>query len=105
MAESSLEWLKRGKKRTTVTAEVTAWDSRCGRYRVEVHKSFYERVGKRKRRRESWYALVKIDNTCEIVGLVSRKPANRKAAEARCQDHADVTDGGGKGTRKHVKQS
>jgi hypothetical protein len=88
-----LEWLTRAKKRTTPTSEVSAWDSRCGRYRVEVHRSTLacERGGtkKRKKRKETWYGLVSIgDGKFEPVDSRNRQYTARSTAEAACEKHA-----------------
>jgi len=90
---SVLNWL-RGKRRTTATANVLAYDSRCGRYRVEVHTSMLEcERGKRGARRKRWYPLVKINDRFEFV-LPHVRPwkSTRAAAERSCNNHAKKTE-------------
>jgi len=60
-----LEWLKRAKKHTTLTGEVSSWDSRCGKYRVEEHKSRYEK-NKRKGAKRTYYAQVRVGDRWDV---------------------------------------
>ena len=89
-----LEWLKRAKKRTTATAEVFAYDSVCKRYRVEVHKSVLacERGGrgKRKKRKETWYALACVGPArFDPVDSRQRRYASRLSAANACARHGN----------------
>jgi len=88
-----LEWLKRAKKRSTAASEVSAYDSRCGRYRVEVHVSTLEcDRGKRGKRKQRWYALVKDGDgwtlTASARDVRTHSLKTRAAAERECDRHA-----------------
>jgi hypothetical protein len=89
----TLEWLQRAKNRTTSTSEVSAWDSRCGQYRVEVHRSTLKceqrAKGKRKKRKEKWYPLVKEGERFEFIRPhTDAWVKTRKTAEEVCEKHA-----------------
>jgi len=91
--KNKIEWLKRGKKRTTATGEAIAYDSRCGRYRVEAHTSGLacER-GKRGQRRKRWCALLAVAGHWAFIDSRQRWTTNRNVAERMCEKHAKDQD-------------
>jgi len=93
-----IDWLKRAKKRPTAVAEVWAYDSRCGRYRVECHKSTLAceqrgaptaKGGKRKTRKQTWFAMLREQDCWVHVDPNKRTFTTRNAAERMCEAHAN----------------
>ena len=100
-----LEWMKRAKKRTTTTAEVWSYDSRCGEFRIECHKSTLacEQHGavdakgkRRKKRKEVWFAYytqkgIKSGKVFQFVDPNKSRYQTRNAAEKACEEYAKRT--------------
>ena len=85
---AEIEFVRRGRTWIDATAEVTAWRSRCGTYRVCRRRSLYER-NQRGRRRVRFCAQVRVGPTAWLhVDDRRREYRSREAAEKACRQHA-----------------